>query len=63
MHVTDGPWKHQKTPLIDSDGGHGMIFHAKDNNTYLTYHDPNILGKERAIFRRCNINENGLEIC
>lgn len=58
-----GPWKHQETPLIDSDGGHGMIFHTTDNNAYLAYHGPNILGKERAIFRRCNINENGLEIC
>lgn len=57
-----GPWKHQETPLIDSDGGHGMIFRTINNNAYLTYHGPNIFGKERAVFRRCNINENGLEL-
>ena len=28
-------------PLIDDDGGHGMIFKAFDNRIYLALHGPN----------------------
>ena len=33
-------------PLIDDDGGHGMIFRA-DDKLYLTFHSPNSSGSER----------------
>ena len=36
-------------PLIDDDGGHGMIFRA-DDKLYLTFHSPNKSGSERPFF-------------
>ena len=36
-------------PLIDDDGGHGMIFKA-DDKLYLTFHSPNRSGSERPFF-------------
>lgn len=36
-------------PLIDDDGGHGMIFSGKDK-LYLTYHSPNTKGEEKPCF-------------
>lgn len=38
-------------PMIDDDGGHGMIF-RNGENLMLTYHAPNTPGKERPIFRK-----------
>lgn len=37
-------------PLLDNDGGHGMIF-ADDKKTYLVYHSPNEAPLERPEFR------------
>ncbi len=36
-------------PIIDSDGGHGMIF-EKDGKKYLTFHSPNEKGLEKPLF-------------
>lgn len=36
-------------PLIDNDGGHGMLFRGKDN-LFLTYHSPNQSGYEHPCF-------------
>ena len=36
-------------PLIDDDGGHGMIFKA-DDKLYLTFHSPNTSGSEHPFF-------------
>ena len=43
-------------PLLDSDGGHGMIF-SDEKNTYFTYHTPNKSLFERPEF--CFIDDNG----
>jgi len=43
-------------PLIDDDGGHGMIF-SNGENTYFTYHTPNTTLLERPEF--CMIDDNG----
>ncbi|MBE6820189.1 MAG: glycoside hydrolase [Ruminococcaceae bacterium] len=43
-------------PLIDDDGGHGMIFGGKDS-LYLTYHSPNCTGYEKPCF--VEIEDNG----
>lgn len=37
----DGNWKHQEDLLFATDGGHGMIFTAKDGKRYLALHAPN----------------------
>lgn len=37
------------SPLIDNDGGHGMIFKSEDK-LYLTYHSPNTSGFEHPCF-------------
>ncbi len=47
-------------PIIDSDGGHGMIFEG-EGNLYLTYHSPNESGLEKPIFVEISC-ENGI-IC
>ena len=36
-------------PLIDDDGGHGMIFKTEDK-LYLTFHSPNKSGSEHPFF-------------
>ncbi len=43
-------------PLLDSDGGHGMIF-SDNKNTYLTYHTPNDNLLEHPEF--CFLEDNG----
>ena len=37
-------------PLIDDDGGHGMLFKDKDGQLWLTFHTPNQTGFERPHF-------------
>ena len=48
-------FEHQK-PLLDSDGGHGMIF-TDGKNTYFTYHTPNKSLSERPQF--CSLKDFG----
>ncbi len=43
-------------PIIDNDGGHGMIF-KKDSKLYFTYHSPNKSGFEHPVFTE--ILDNG----
>lgn len=47
-------------PLIDNDGGHGMIF-SDSEKTYFTYHTPNKKGLEHPEF--CIIEENNGALC
>lgn len=47
------------TPLIDDDGGHGMIFTANEK-LYLTYHTPNKSGCEHPAFTEIVDNGNFL---
>lgn len=37
-------------PMVENDGGHGMVFYGKDNKFYLTYHTPNTQTYERPFF-------------
>ncbi|MBQ4604044.1 MAG: family 43 glycosylhydrolase [Clostridia bacterium] len=46
-------------PLIDDDGGHGMIFSGKDK-LFLTYHSPNKSGFEKPRF--VEIEDNGYTV-
>ncbi|GHV49140.1 glycosyl hydrolase family 43 [Bacteroidia bacterium] len=44
-----GPWKQHPAPLLNSDGGHGMIFRTFDGRLCLAFHQPNAPGgAERA---------------
>lgn len=43
-----GPWRQQPEPLFNQDGGHAMIFKSFEGKLYITFHGPNISGKERA---------------
>ena len=57
-----GPWRHSKTPLIDCDGGHGMLFRDGED-MYLTYHRPNFPSTaERPYFVRVVESGDGLTI-
>lgn len=54
MSVADrieGPWTHLSEPLIENDGGHGMIFRDR-GKLFVTYHYPNNPnGAERPYLR------------
>ena len=43
-----GPWRQQKEPLFDKNGGHGMIFKTFEGKLCLVLHSPNGGGLERA---------------
>ena len=46
----DGEWRQIETPIVSSNGGHGMFF-EKDGKLFMSYHmpnDPHML--ERAYF-------------
>ena len=43
-----GPWRQQKEPLFEKNGGHGMIFRTFDGELRLVLHSPNGGGLERA---------------
>lgn len=47
-------------PLLDNDGGHGMIF-SDEKHTYFVYHTPNQNPLERPEF--CLIEDRGDSIC
>ncbi|MBO5660466.1 MAG: family 43 glycosylhydrolase [Bacteroidaceae bacterium] len=43
-----GPWRQQKEPLFEKNGGHGMIFRTFEGQIRLVLHSPNGGGLERA---------------
>ncbi|MDC3416009.1 glycoside hydrolase family 43 protein [Aquibacillus salsiterrae] len=45
-----GPWEHEKIPIYQQDGGHGMIFKTFEGKSILTLHAPNKTPNERPIF-------------
>lgn len=49
------PWLQSNEPLYTADGGHGMLFGAKDGTLYLAIHTPNNTPMERPIF--CEVLE------
>ncbi|MCX7025934.1 MAG: hypothetical protein NT061_00275 [Spirochaetes bacterium] len=55
-----GPWIQAENPLVDADGGHGMVFKAFDGRLFLTYHSPNDTPNER--FRYFEVAERGREL-
>lgn len=55
-----GPWSHAPEPLVANDGGHGMVFRDLRGELHVTWHTPNIVGRERAIFRRLHEAGDGL---
>ena len=48
-------------PLIQDDGGHGMIFEGKDG-LYLTFHTPNTKGEEKPAFFHLYDNGDSLSL-
>lgn len=48
-------------PLIDNDGGHGMIFES-DNRLCFVFHSPNTQGLERPAFVEIKDNGNSVSI-
>jgi hypothetical protein len=43
----EGPWIQNDTPLIASDGGHGMVFEDMSSQLKVVYHAPNSTPHER----------------
>lgn len=43
-----GPWTNLPEPLIDANGGHGMLFRTFDGQLMLVFHQPNTGPNERA---------------
>ncbi|WP_309091042.1 glycoside hydrolase family 43 protein [Domibacillus sp.] len=48
--AVEGPWIHEAEPLLDQDGGHGMIFRDFTGKRRLAIHAPNRSPHERAVF-------------
>lgn len=48
-------------PLLDEDGGHGMIFEAA-GKTYFTMHAPNRLGEERPCFMELAVDKDHISM-
>jgi arabinan endo-1,5-alpha-L-arabinosidase len=44
-----GPWRHAPKPLLDRDGGHGMLFRDFSGKLMLSLHGPNGPPNERPI--------------
>ena len=49
-------------PLVDNDGGHGMLFKDKNGDLTLTYHTPNTKGSEHPYFVSVKDTGNNIEI-
>jgi len=45
-----GPWHQHQQPLIDVDGGHGMVFRTLEGRAMLAFHRPNKTPFERFIY-------------
>lgn len=45
----DGHWTIDEKPLFADNGGHGMIFQSKENQTYLVLHQPNRAPEEHPV--------------
>ncbi|MEH7545882.1 MULTISPECIES: glycoside hydrolase family 43 protein [Bacillaceae] len=58
----DGPWIHEEQPLMDEDGGHGMLFKTFKNELMLTIHAPNQTPKERPVFLLVEEQNGKLEV-
>ncbi len=43
-----GRWEHEEKPVLDQEGGHGMVFEAINGEKYLAIHGPNEWLKERV---------------
>ena len=54
-----GPWRQIQEPLIDADGGHGMVFLSLEGTLQVTYHTPNKTPFERFVFHRVRESEQG----
>jgi len=46
-----GPWRHDPAPMLNDDGGHGMLFRTFAGALHLALHRPNGDGRERAFFQ------------
>ena len=55
-----GPWDQSEAPIIDCDGGHGMIFKSFEGRLYLCYHSPNTTPEERFHYTEIIEHEAGL---
>lgn len=45
-----GPWQHKASPLFPENGGHGMVFRAKENQLLYALHYPNDKLQEHPLF-------------
>lgn len=52
-----GPWIHEPEPLNDDDGGHAMLFTAKDGKLKISYHAPN--SKTETLIIKNAVSEDG----
>jgi hypothetical protein len=45
-----GPWRQQREPLFDENGGHGMLFTTFDGKLMMVLHAPNDRGARPRMF-------------
>lgn len=58
----DGEWLQSAEPLFGKNGGHGMLFAAKDGGLRLALHSPNKTPLERPAFFPLRETAGGLEL-
>ncbi len=56
----EGPWIQSKKPIIECDGGHGMLFRGFNGKLYITWHSPNNSPMERFHFQEVSEEGNSL---
>lgn len=55
-----GPWTQNAQPLVEGDGGHGMVFKNLDGSVNITYHSPNQTPLERFVHQKVIESPRGL---
>jgi len=58
----EGPWRQDREPLYDRDGGHAMIFRTFDNRLMMALHQPNTRPEERARLLMLEDSGHSLEV-
>jgi beta-xylosidase len=57
-----GPWAHDPEPLLDRDGGHGMVFVSDKGTLLLAVHSPNTKYQEHPVFIELTETADSLSI-
>lgn len=58
--LLNGRWSHLPRPLLEGNGGHGMLFRTLEGRLTYSLHRPNDKGREHPVFLPMEETESGL---